>query len=141
MRHVQDNAEESVRRVIGALKDGAFEMPMDGGMTIRVAVTVDRAARSARIDFTGTSPQQPNNFNAPGSVTKAAVLYVFRCLVDSDIPMNAGCLRPLEIVVPEGSLLHPRPPGAVAAGNVETSQAVVDALFGALACSRPARAR
>ena len=101
MRHVQDNAEEEVRRVIGALKDGAFEMPMDGGMTIRVAVTVDRAARSARIDFTGTSPQQANNFNAPGSVTKAAVLYVFRCLVESDIPMNAGCLKPLEIVVPE----------------------------------------
>jgi 5-oxoprolinase (ATP-hydrolysing) len=132
MRHVQDNAEEAVRRVIGALRDGVFEMPMDGGMRIRVAVTVDHTARSARIDFTGTSPQQPNNFNAPGSVTKAAVLYVFRCLVDSDIPMNAGCLRPLEIVVPEGSLLHPRPPGAVAAGNVETSQAVVDALFGCL---------
>jgi 5-oxoprolinase (ATP-hydrolysing) len=132
MRHVQDNAEEEVRRVIGALKDGAFAMPMDGGMTIKVAVTVDRAARSAQIDFTGTSPQQPNNFNAPGSVTKAAVLYVFRCLVESDIPMNAGCLKPLEIVVPEGSLLNPRPPGAVAAGNVETSQAVVDALFGAL---------
>ncbi len=132
MRHVQDNAEEEVRRVIGALKDGTFEMPMDGGMTIRVAVAVDRAARSARIDFTGTSPQQPNNFNAPGSVTKAAVLYVFRCLVESDIPMNAGCLKPLQIVVPEGSLLNPRAPGAVAAGNVETSQAVVDALFGAL---------
>ena len=132
MRHVQDNAEEEVRRVIGALKDGAFEMPMDGGMKIRVAVTVDRAARSARIDFTGTSPQQPNNFNAPGSVTKAAVLYVFRCLVESDIPMNAGCLKPLDILVPDGSLLKPHPPGAVAAGNVETSQAVVDALFGAL---------
>jgi len=132
MRNVQDNAEEEVRRVIGALKDGAFEMPMDGGMTIKVAVKVDRPARSARIDFTGTSPQQPNNFNAPGSVTKAAVLYVFRCLVESDIPMNAGCLKPLQIVVPEGSLLNPRPPGAVAAGNVETSQAVVDALFGAL---------
>ncbi len=132
MRHVQDNAEEEVRRVIGRLRDGAFEMPMDGGMKICVAVKVDRAARSARIDFTGTSPQQNNNFNAPGSVTKAAVLYVFRCLVESDIPMNAGCLKPLEIVVPEGSLLNPRPPGAVAAGNVETSQAVVDALFGAL---------
>jgi 5-oxoprolinase (ATP-hydrolysing) len=132
MRHVQDNAEEEVRRVIGALKDGTYAMPMDGGMTIKVAVSVDRDARSARIDFTGTSPQQANNFNAPGSVTKAAVLYVFRCLVESDIPMNAGCLKPLEIVVPEGSLLNPRPPGAVAAGNVETSQAVVDALFGAL---------
>jgi 5-oxoprolinase (ATP-hydrolysing) len=132
MRHVQDNAEEEVRRVIGALKDGVFGMPMDGGMIIRVAVTVDHARRSARIDFTGTSPQAANNFNAPGSVTKAAVLYVFRCLVESDIPMNAGCLRPLKIVVPEGSLLKPRPPGAVAAGNVETSQAVVDALFGCL---------
>ena len=132
MRHVQDNAEESVRRVIGALKDGRFEMAMDGGMTIRVALRVDRARRAARIDFTGSSPQAANNFNAPGSVTKAAVLYVFRCLVDSDIPMNAGCLKPLEIVVPEGSLLNPRPPAAVAAGNVETSQAVVDALFGCL---------
>ena len=132
MNHVQDHAEESVRKVIGALSDGTFEMPMDGGMTIHVKIKVDRAARSARVDFTGTSPQQPNNFNAPGSVTKAAVLYVFRCLVDSDIPMNAGCLKPLEIVVPKRSLLNPRPPGAVAAGNVETSQAVVDALFGCL---------
>jgi 5-oxoprolinase (ATP-hydrolysing) len=132
MRHVQDNAEEEVRRVVGALNDGTFEIPMDGGMKICIAVKVDRAKRSARIDFTGTSQQQNNNFNAPGSVTKAAVLYVFRCLVESDIPMNAGCLKPLEIVLPEGSLLNPRPPGAVAAGNVETSQAVVDALFGAL---------
>jgi len=105
---------------------------MDGGAVIRVAVTVDRGARAAKIDFTGTSAQAANNFNAPGSVTKAAVLYVFRCLVESDIPMNAGCLKPLDIVVPEGSLLKPRPPGAVAAGNVETSQAVVDCLFGAL---------
>ncbi len=95
-------------------------------------MTVDRTKRSARVDFTGTGPQALNNFNAPGSVTKAAVLYVFRCLVQDDIPMNAGCLRPLEIVVPEGSLLNPKAPGAVAAGNVETSQAVVDALFGAL---------
>ncbi|HEY2069630.1 MAG TPA: hydantoinase B/oxoprolinase family protein [Rhizomicrobium sp.] len=132
MHHVQDNAEESVRRVIGKLSDGMFVMPMDGGMTIAVKITVDRAARAATVDFTGTSPQQPNNFNAPGSVTKAAVLYVFRCLVDGDIPMNAGCLKPLRIIVPEGSLLNPRPPGAVAAGNVETSQAVVDTLFGCL---------
>jgi len=132
MGHVQDNAEESVRRVIGALKDGAFTVPMDGGAQICVKVTVDRAARSAKIDFTGTSAQAANNFNAPGSVTKAAVLYVFRCLVEGDIPMNAGCLKPLEIVVPEGSLLNPKWPGAVAAGNVETSQAVVDALFAAL---------
>ena len=132
MRHVQDNAEESVRQVIGKLSDGAFEMPMDSGAVIKVAVTVDRAARAAKIDFTGTSAQAANNFNAPGSVTKAAVLYVFRCLVESDIPMNAGCLKPLEIVVPDGSMLKPRPPGAVAAGNVETSQAIVDVLFGAL---------
>ncbi|HEY2033924.1 MAG TPA: hydantoinase B/oxoprolinase family protein [Rhizomicrobium sp.] len=132
MAHVQDNAEESVRKVIGALHDGEFSMPMDGGMTIRVKITVDRATRSAKIDFTGTSPQQNNNFNAPGSVTKAAVLYVFRCLVEGDIPMNAGCLKPLEIVVPRGSLLNPNPPAAVAAGNVETSQAVCDALFGCL---------
>ncbi len=132
MRHVQDNAEESVRRAIGKLADGAFTLTMDGGAAVAVTVTVDRAARAATIDFTGTAAQQKNNFNAPGSVTKAAVLYVFRCLVDGDIPMNAGCLRPLNIVVPEGSMLRPAPPGAVAAGNVETSQAVVDALFGAL---------
>ncbi len=132
MRHVQDNAEESVRKVIGALNDGAFAMTMDGGAQIRVAITVDRAARSAKVNFTGTSPQALNNFNAPGSVTKAAVLYVFRCLVESDIPMNAGCLKPVDIIVPKGSFLNPRLPGAVAAGNVETSQAVVDVLFGAL---------
>jgi 5-oxoprolinase (ATP-hydrolysing) len=132
MRHVQDNAEESVRAVIGALKNGQFEMPMDGGIAIKVKVTVDHATRSARVDFTGTSTQADNNLNAPGSVTKAAVLYVFRCLVPNDIPMNAGCLKPIEIVVPPGSLLNPRPPAAVAGGNVETSQAVVDALFGAL---------
>ena len=132
MRHVQDNAEESVRKVIGALTDGEFAMPMDSGTEIRVKVSVDRAARSARVDFTGTSLQQKTNLNAPRSVTKAAVLYVFRCLVESDIPMNAGCLNPIEIVIPDGTLLSPRPPGAVAGGNVETSQAVVDALFGAL---------
>jgi 5-oxoprolinase (ATP-hydrolysing) len=118
--------------VIGALRDGVFSMPMDGGMEITVKITVDRTARSAKVDFTGTSPQQHNNFNAPGSVTKAAVLYVFRCLVEGDIPMNAGCLKPIEIVVPRGSLLNPNAPAAVAAGNVETSQAVVDALFGCL---------
>ncbi|HLY06560.1 MAG TPA: hydantoinase B/oxoprolinase family protein [Rhizomicrobium sp.] len=132
MRHVQDNAEEAVRRVIGALKDGHFEMPMDGGTVIHVRVQVNHAARGARIDFTGTSPQTDSNLNAPRSITKAAVLYVFRCLVEGDIPLNAGCLRPLEIVVPEGSLLNPHFPAAVAGGNVETSQAVVDALFGAL---------
>jgi 5-oxoprolinase (ATP-hydrolysing) len=132
MRHVQDNAEEAVRKVIGALKDGVFAMPMDGGGEIHVRVTVDHAARTARIDFHGTSPQQNSNLNAPRSVTKAAVLYVFRCLVEGDIPMNAGCLKPLDIHVPEGSLLNPHYPAAVAGGNVETSQAVVDALFGAL---------
>ena len=132
MRHVQDNAEESVRRVIGALKDGEFAMATDGGAEIRVKISVDHESRAARVDFTGTSTQQPNNLNAPRSVTKAAVLYVFRCLVDDDIPMNAGCLKPLHIIVPKGSLLNPRPPAAVAGGNVETSQAVVDVLFGAL---------
>ena len=132
MRHVQDNAEEAVRNVIGALHDGHFIMPMDGDLKIHVAVTVDREARTARIDFTGTSAQTDSNLNAPRSVTKAAVLYVFRCLVPGDIPLNAGCLKPLEIVIPEKSLLSPRYPAAVAGGNVETSQAVVDALFGAL---------
>jgi 5-oxoprolinase (ATP-hydrolysing) len=132
MRHVQDYAEEALRGVIGALRNSSFAMPMDGNLEIRVAVTVDREKRSARIDFTGTSAQTDSNLNAPRSVTKAAVLYVFRCLVPDDIPLNAGCLRPLEIVIPEASLLNPQYPAAVAGGNVETSQAVVDALFGAL---------
>jgi 5-oxoprolinase (ATP-hydrolysing) len=132
MRHVQDNAEESVRRVIGALKDGSFELPLDNGATIRVQVRVDTAARSAVIDFTGTSAQLPNNFNAPKSVTMAAVLYVFRTLVDDDIPLNAGCLKPLQVIVPEGSMLNPNPPAAVVAGNVETSMCVTNALYGAL---------
>jgi 5-oxoprolinase (ATP-hydrolysing) len=132
MRHVQDNAEEAVRRVLTALKDGEFAYEMDSGAVVRVAIRVDRAARRARIDFTGTSPQQPTNFNAPSAVCKAAVLYVFRTLVDDEIPMNAGCLKPLEIVIPEGSMLAPRYPAAVVAGNVETSQAVTDCLYGAL---------
>jgi 5-oxoprolinase (ATP-hydrolysing) len=132
MRHVQDNAAESVRRVIGALKDGAFALQLDNGATIRVAVTVDREARRAKVDFTGTSPQASNNFNAPSAVTTAAVLYVFRTLVDDEIPMNDGCLEPLEIVVPEGCLLNPRYPGAVVAGNVETSMCITNALYGAL---------
>ncbi len=132
MGHVQDNAEEQVRRVIGALDDGAFEHEMDDGALIRVRVGVDRESRSATIDFTGTSAQRPTNFNAPRSVTTAAVLYVFRCLIDSDIPLNAGCLRPLKIVVPDNTLLNPSYPAAVVAGNVETSQAVTDALFAAL---------
>jgi 5-oxoprolinase (ATP-hydrolysing) len=132
MRHVQDNAAESVRRVIGALQDGSFELPLDNGAVIRVAITVNHGARSARIDFTGTSAQQPNNFNAPLAVTTAAVLYVFRTLVDDEIPMNAGCLAPLEIVVPPGCMLNPRHPGAVVAGNVETSMCITNALYGAL---------
>ena len=132
MTHVQDNAEESVRRVLGVLKDGRFEYRMDSGATIAVSIAIDRAKREATIDFTGTSAQQPTNFNAPAAVCKAAVLYVFRTLVDDDIPMNAGCLKPLRIVIPEGSMLNPRYPAAVVAGNVETSQTVTDALYGAL---------
>ncbi len=132
MRHVQDNAEESVRRVLGVLKDGRFDYRMDSGATIRVDISIDRAKREATIDFTGTSAQQPTNFNAPSAVCKAAVLYVFRTLVDDEIPMNAGCLKPLSIVIPEGSMLSPRYPAAVVAGNVETSQTVTDALYGAL---------
>ena len=132
MQHVQDNAEEAVRRVVGALSDGRFEYEMDSGAIIRVAIAVDRAARSATIDFTGTSAQQPTNFNAPSAVCKAAVLYVFRTLVDDEIPMNAGCLKPLTIVIPEGSMLAPRYPAAVVAGNVETSQSITDTLYGAL---------
>ncbi|ODS99008.1 MAG: 5-oxoprolinase [Lautropia sp. SCN 69-89] len=132
MGHVQDNAEASVRRVIGALKDGAFELPLDNGAVIRVRITVDHARRSATIDFGGTSAQQPNNFNAPHAVTMAAVLYVFRTLVDDEIPMNAGCLKPIEVIVPEGSMLNPRYPAAVVAGNVETSQCITSALYGAL---------
>jgi 5-oxoprolinase (ATP-hydrolysing) len=132
MGHVQDNAEEAVRRVLGALTDGAFAYEMDNGAVVKVAIRVDRAARKAVIDFTGTSEQQSTNFNAPSAVCKAAVLYVFRTLVDDEIPMNAGCLKPLSIVIPEGSMLAPRYPAAVVAGNVETSQVVTDALYGAL---------
>ncbi|MDB5409550.1 MAG: N-methylhydantoinase, partial [Rhodospirillales bacterium] len=132
MRHVQDNAEEAVRRVVARLADGEFAVEMDDGAVIRVAISVDREKRSARIDFTGTSTQRATNFNAPRAVCKAAVLYVFRTLVDDDIPMNGGCLKPLEIVIPEGSMLNPRYPAAVVAGNVETSQCVTDALYGAL---------
>ena len=132
MRHVQDNAEEAVRRVIDVLKDGEFNYAMDNGAVIRVRITIDRKARAATIDFTGTSSQLPNNFNAPAAVCMAAVLYVFRTLVDDEIPMNAGCLKPLEVIIPEGSMLRPRYPAAVVAGNVETSQCITDALYGAL---------
>ncbi|MEN3951462.1 hydantoinase B/oxoprolinase family protein [Iodidimonas sp. SYSU 1G8] len=139
MGHVQDNAEEAVRRVIDTLRDGRFAVDMDCGARIEVAITVDRSARSARVDFTGTSPQQPSNFNAPLAITTAAVLYAFRCLVGGDIPLNAGCLKPLTLIVPEGSLLNPRYPAAVVAGNVETSQCVVNALFGALGAAASAQ--
>jgi 5-oxoprolinase (ATP-hydrolysing) len=132
MQHVQDNAEAAVRQVIGVLKDGEFSYEMDSGALIRVAIRIDPRTRSATIDFTGTSAQQPDNFNAPLPVTRAAVLYVFRTLVDDEIPMNAGCLKPLRLIVPEGCMLAPRHPAAVVAGNVETSQAVTDCLYGAL---------
>ena len=132
MRHVQDNAAESVRRVIDRLHDSAFTVEMDQGTVIKVRITVDKKKREATVDFTGTSPQQPNNFNAPEPVTRAAVLYVFRVMVDDDIPMNAGCLRPICIIIPEKSLLSPEFPAAVVAGNVETSQEVTNCLFGAL---------
>ena len=133
MAHVQDNAEAAVRRAIGRLTDGEFTLALDNGAVIRVAVRVDPVARSATIDFTGTSDQRnDSNFNAPRSITTAAVLYVFRMLVDDDIPLNAGCLRPLRIIVPQGSLLNPCPPAAVVAGNVETSSCITNALLGAL---------
>ncbi|MBO9708758.1 MAG: hydantoinase B/oxoprolinase family protein [Caulobacter sp.] len=132
MAHVQDNAEEAVRRVLATLSDGAFAYELDDGAVVKVVITVDRDARSARVDFTGTSDQVPTNFNAPASICRAAALYVFRTLVDDEIPMNDGCLRPVELVIPEGSMLRPRYPAAVVAGNVETSQVVVDALYGAL---------
>ena len=132
MRHVQDNAEESVRRVITRLKDGAFTLPLDNGAQIQVAVRVNAQQRTAEIDFTGTSAQLPNNFNAPRAVCMAAVLYVFRSLVDDDIPLNAGCLKPLKVIIPQGSMLNPNPPASVVAGNVETSTCITNALFGAL---------
>src|SRR5690606_13861907 len=125
-------AEESVRRVIDALKDSEFAYEMDQGTVIKVKISVDRETRSAVVDFTGTSPQQPTNFNAPQPVTRAAVLYVFRCMVDDQIPMNAGCLKPIDIVIPDDCMLSPKYPAAVVAGNVEVSQAVTDTLFGAL---------
>jgi 5-oxoprolinase (ATP-hydrolysing) len=132
MRHVQDNAEESVRRAIAALKPGSFALEMDDGAFIRVRIDVDPVARNAVVDFTGTSEQLPSNFNAPLSIARAATLYVFRTLVDDAIPLNEGCLKPIQLIVPEGSMLNPRYPAAVVAGNVETSQAVVDCLYGAL---------
>ena len=132
MGHVQDNAEEAVRRVIGALKDGAFAVDLDNGARIAVAIRVDRASRSAEIDFTGTSSQLPNNFNAPSAVCMAAVLYVFRTLVDDEIPLNGGCLKPLKVIIPAGSMLNPHYPASVVSGNVETSTCITNALYGAL---------
>ena len=132
MKHVQDNAEESVRRVIERLSDGEFEYEMDFGARIKVAITVHPETRSATIDFTGTSPQQDNNFNITHAVAVAAVLYTFRLMVDSDIPLNAGCLKPLDIIIPDNCMLRPKYPAAVVAGNVETSQAITDAILGAL---------
>ena len=132
MGHVQDNAEESVRRVITHLKDGSFTLHLDNGAQIQVAIRVNGRARTAEIDFTGTSAQQTNNFNAPTAVCMAAVLYVFRSLVDDDIPLNAGCLKPLKVIIPEGSMLNPLPPASVVAGNVETSSCITNALYGAL---------
>jgi 5-oxoprolinase (ATP-hydrolysing) len=132
MKHVQDNAEESVRRVLDVLKDGSFVCETDYGARIVVSIKVDKKNRSAVVDFTGTSPQQPNNFNAPSAICMAATLYVFRMLVDSDIPLNQGCLKPIKVVIPDGCMLKPVYPAAVVAGNVETSQAITDALLGAL---------
>ena len=132
MRHVQDNAEEAVRRVITTLNDGAYVLELDNGARIEVAVKVNVAARSAVIDFTGTSAQLPNNFNAPSAVCMAAVLYVFRTLVDEEIPLNAGCLKPLTVIIPPASMLNPRYPAAVVSGNVETSTCITNALYGAL---------
>jgi N-methylhydantoinase B/oxoprolinase/acetone carboxylase alpha subunit len=132
MGYVQDNAEECVRRVVEKLSDGEFSTQLDNSAVIRVKIMIDRLGRSAKIDFTGTSPQLDNNFNAPVAVTKAAVLYVFRTLVMDNIPLNEGCLKPLEIIIPENSMLSPSYPAAVVAGNVETSQHITDCLYGAL---------
>ena len=132
MKHVQDNAEESVRRVMDVLDDGDFEYPMDEGSIIKVRVSVDRDKREATIDFTGTSIQNPNNYNAPTAVCKAAVLYVFRTLVNDEIPLNEGCLKPVNLILPARSMITPEYPAAVMAGNIEVSQAITNALYGAL---------
>jgi 5-oxoprolinase (ATP-hydrolysing) len=132
MRHVQDNAEEAVRKVITALKDSSYTYRLDNGAVIEVAIRIDRASRSAEIDFTGTSPQLDNNFNAPSAICMAAVLYVFRSLIDDEIPLNAGCLKPLRVIIPPASMLNPHYPAAVVSGNVETSSCITNALYGAL---------
>jgi 5-oxoprolinase (ATP-hydrolysing) len=139
MRHVMNNAEESVRRVIDRIGGGSFTYTMDNGLPLQVTVSVDHAARTAMVDFTGTGPQRGDNFNAPPAVTRAVVLYAFRCLVGDDIPLNEGCLKPITIVIPPGTFLSPMPGAAVVAGNTEVSQAACNALFGALravACSQ-----
>ena len=132
MKHVQDNAEESVRRVLDVLKDGSFTYPMDNNCQIKVNITVDREKREATIDFTGTSPQNEGNYNAPSAVCNAAVLYVFRTLVDDNIPLNEGCLKPLRLIIPKKTMISPEYPAAVISGNTEVSQAITDALYGAL---------
>ncbi|HEY0325554.1 MAG TPA: hydantoinase B/oxoprolinase family protein, partial [Allosphingosinicella sp.] len=139
MSHVMANAEEAVRRLIGTLKDGSFEYELDNRAKVSVTVTVDREARSAVVDFAGTSGQLPDNFNAPYSICRAATLYVFRTLVDDAIPMNDGCMRPIELRVPEGSMLNPHYPAAVVAGNVETSQVITDCLFAAVGALAPSQ--
>jgi 5-oxoprolinase (ATP-hydrolysing) len=139
MGHVMATAEEAVRRLLPGLPSGSFSYPMDNGAVVRVTVTVDADARTATVDFTGTSAQQPNNFNAPLSICRAATLYVFRTLVDDAIPMNDGCLRPITMIVPEGSMLNPHYPAAVVAGNVETSQVITDCLFAALGALAPSQ--
>jgi 5-oxoprolinase (ATP-hydrolysing) len=131
MNHVLANAEESVRRLLDRLDNGEFDYEMDNGAHVRVKITIDKKSRSGIFDFTGTSDQRPDNFNAPYSIVRAASLYVVRTLVDDAIPMNDGCLRPIALIVPEGSILNPKYPAAVVAGNVETSQVVTDALFAA----------
>ncbi|MEE2804131.1 MAG: hydantoinase B/oxoprolinase family protein, partial [Pseudomonadota bacterium] len=130
-----DNAEEQVRRVIDVMDDGEFSYSLDEGSIIKVKITFDKENRCATVDFTGTSNQRPSNFNAPSAVVRSAVLYVFRCLVDDAIPLNEGCLKPINIIIPKGCMLAPQYPAAVVAGNVETSQAVTDTLFGALRIS------
>ncbi len=139
MGHVQDNAEASVRRLLSRLEDGAFRVEMDQGTWVDVKISVDRANRRARVDFSDTSMEQPNNFNAPEPVTRAATLYVFRVMVDEPIPMNAGCLKPIDIVIPERSMLKPAYPAAVVAGNVETSQIVTNCLFAAMKALGPSQ--
>jgi 5-oxoprolinase (ATP-hydrolysing) len=139
MAHVQDNAEESVRRLLSRLEDGHFRVEMDQGTWVDARISVDRASRRARVDFSATSPEQPNNFNAPEPVTRAATLYVFRVMVNEPIPMNAGCLEPIDIVIPERSMLKPAYPAAVVAGNVETSQIVTNCLFAAMKALGPSQ--